>query len=77
MISTNVPTQQEINDLDTELLFGCVQGTLTEQRYDEIIAILLPITTIPDARAGLILCSKPEWRKRHGKTSSKTPHQAA
>jgi hypothetical protein len=65
-------TQQEIYDLGTELNLSSSLETLTEQRYDEILTILLPLTDIPDARVGLILCGKPEWRKKHGKISSKT-----
>jgi hypothetical protein len=68
---TKIPTPTEKADLDEELFVGAVRGTLTEQRYDEILAILLPLTDIPDARVGLILCGKPEWRKKHGKAPSK------
>lgn len=59
-------TQQEIDALNFELSVSSSRGTLTEQRYDEIMAVLLPLASIPDAWAGLILCGKPEWRKKHG-----------
>jgi hypothetical protein len=72
-----LPAQNEKTELEVELYLGVVQGKLTEQRYDEILAVLLPLETMPEVQASLISCGKPEWRKKHGKTSSKTPHKAA
>jgi hypothetical protein len=61
-ILNNLPhTQQKIAELDTELLVG----PLSEQRYDEIMAILLPHTAISDDKLTLICSGKKEWREKH------------
>jgi hypothetical protein len=61
----NEPSQNETAELEAELFLGVVQGTLTEQRYDEILAVLLPYTTFPEARASLISCGKSKWREKY------------
>jgi hypothetical protein len=60
-------TQNEKVELEVELFSSALDGALTEQRYDEIMVILLPLADIPDAQATLLLFGKPEWREKHYK----------
>jgi hypothetical protein len=55
----------ELTKLEIELVVGAMKNTLTEERYNEILDILLPtILNSPDTQATLIVCGKQEWQER-------------
>jgi hypothetical protein len=47
--------------LDIEITISCVNGTLTEARYDEIIELLLPRCVFSDEAMTLIRLGKDSW----------------
>jgi hypothetical protein len=54
----------ELQQFDVELVKGAVLGTLTEQRYNELLDILLPTATFPETRASMLHCGELEWIER-------------
>jgi hypothetical protein len=56
---------EELLQFDIELTKGAILGTLTEQRYTELLDILLPTVTDPEAQTNLMGCGSGEWRKRY------------
>jgi hypothetical protein len=64
-------TQVELNALDTELTLRCLDGTLTEGRFDEIVGQLLPHAVFTDAAMTMLGCGQPAWRKKWTKGASK------
>jgi hypothetical protein len=58
-------TPEKQSEYELELVTGALYGNLTEQRYIELLDILLPAVVDPEAQAGLMGCGSLEWRKRY------------
>jgi hypothetical protein len=56
---------EELLQFDVELTKGAILDTLTEERYVELLDILLPTVYDPQTRAGFMGCGEPAWRKRY------------
>lgn len=56
--------EQQLSTFERELVVEGLSGRLTEQRYNEILDVLLPNTSVPDARATLKGFGEPAWRER-------------
>lgn|GEM_PF-5523077 len=53
------------NPLERELFEDAVNGTLTEQRYNEILdALFAVLPDLPEATATLKALGRPEWQQR-------------
>jgi hypothetical protein len=61
----NQLTQTEHDELDYELTMSAAYGTLTEQRYDELVEILVTDDIRPNSLLSIILEGKPEWRGKY------------
>jgi hypothetical protein len=60
-----VENSSNMVSLEAELVLSTLKNTLTEQRYNEILDMLLPnISQSPDATAQLKSFGKLEWRQR-------------
>jgi hypothetical protein len=60
-------TDVELEALGYELTMSSLDGTLTEQRYDELVELLMTEDIYPDAGIAIILDGKPAWRAKHVK----------
>ncbi len=58
-------SDDELLELGIELSLSALDGTLTEERYDELVGILLEHETMGDAAMGIIVSGKKEWREKH------------
>jgi hypothetical protein len=57
-------TDADYEALDAEITISCVNGTLTEARYDEVVELLLPRCVFSDEAMTLIHLGKDAWTKK-------------
>jgi hypothetical protein len=57
-------TDAELAALDLELTLTGLDGTLTEARYDEIVAVLLPHCQFIDAAMTMLTLGEVQWRQK-------------
>jgi hypothetical protein len=64
MILEKIHTDDQLQEMGTEFYVSLLSGTLTEQRYDEIVEVA-SWQGINEGFLEMIMQGEPQWRQKH------------